>query len=193
MTIRHLYRSKQLTTLLNRLGHHESHSFSAELETAIAKALDQTSTLLTPQIVRDPDVPSIFHSEFDNFDQLVNTMSGTDSVHTAHGIMQQEVLADDSEEHGGTVPIAPTLERTKERSLNLTVQQELPVCYVGLRKSPNYPVVHTVLPDSEGSVIDAAEKDIVWLFTRKDMSSVGQSVPGWSGFVSVTGSKKRYK
>ena len=38
MTVRHLYRSKQLTTLLNRLGHCESHAFSAELETSIAKA-----------------------------------------------------------------------------------------------------------------------------------------------------------
>lgn len=189
MTIRHLYRSKQLTTLLNRLGHCESHSFSAELETSIAKALDQSSSLLTPQIVREPDVPSIFHSEFDNFDQLVNTMSGTDSVHTAHGIMLQEVLVDDNEEHGGTVPIAPSLERTKERSLNLPVQQELPVCYVGQRKSPNYPFAHTVLPDSEESVVDATDKDIVWLFMRKDMSSTGQNVPGWAGFVSVTGSK----
>ena len=159
------------------------------METSIAKALDQTSSLLTPQIVREPDSPSIFHSEFDNFDQLVNTMSGTDSVHTAHGIMLQEVLSDDTEEHGGIVPIAPTLERTKERTLNLPVQQELPGCYVGQRKSPNYPVVHNVLPDSDGSIIEATEKDIVWLFLRKDMTSAGQNVPGWAGFVSVTGSK----
>ena len=46
-----------------------------------------------------------------------------------------------------------------------------------------------MLPDSEVSVIDAAEKDIVWLFMRKDMSSAGQNVPGWGGFVSVTGSR----
>ena len=46
-----------------------------------------------------------------------------------------------------------------------------------------------MLPDSKGSVIDAAEKDIVWLFMRKDMSSAGQNVPGWGGFVSVTGSR----
>ena len=116
-------------------------------------------------------------------------MTGTDSVHTAHGIMLQEVLTGVTKEHGGTVPIAPSLERTKERSLNLPVQQELPVCYVGQRKSPNYPVVHMVLPDSEGSVTDAADKDIVWLFMRNEISSTGQTVPGWAGFISVTGSK----
>ena len=41
----------------------------------------------------------------------------------------------------------------------------------------------------EGSIIEATEKDIVWLFLRKDMTSAGQNVPGWAGFVSVTGSK----
>ena len=90
-----------------------------------------------------------------------------------------------------TVPVVPSQPRTKERTLNLPVQQELPGCYVGQRKSPKTknPAVHKVLPDSEGSVIDAAEKDIVWLFMRKDMSSAGQNVPGWGGFVSVTGSR----
>ena len=106
-------------------------------------------------------------------------MSGTDSVHTAQGIMLQEVSADYTEEHGGT----------RDHSLNLLVQQELPVCYVCQRKCPNYPVVHMVLPDSDGSVRDTADKGIVWMFMRKDMSSAGQNVPGWACFVSVTGSK----
>ena len=46
-----------------------------------------------------------------------------------------------------------------------------------------------MLPDSEGSVIDAAEKGIFWLFIRNYMSSAGQNVPGWGGFISVTGSR----
>ena len=28
----------------------------------------------------------------------------------------------------------------------------------------------------------------IWLFLRKDMFSAGLNVPGWGGFVSVTGS-----
>ena len=51
MTIRHLYRSKQLTTILNHLCHCESHSFGIELETAMAYALEEANTYLTPQIV----------------------------------------------------------------------------------------------------------------------------------------------
>ena len=138
MTLRHLYRSTQLTTLLNRLGHCESHSFSVELETAIAKAIEETSLYLTSQIIRDPSVPSLFHSEFDNFDQLVNTMSGTNSVHTAHGIMMQEVITDNSGEHGGTKPDVPALSRNKARSLSLPVGEQLPWCYISNRKSPSY-------------------------------------------------------
>ena len=47
-TVRHLYRSKQLTIILNRLGHTESYNFSLELEIALAKAV---TSFLTPQII----------------------------------------------------------------------------------------------------------------------------------------------
>ena len=48
-TMRHLYRSKLLTTILPRLVHCETYDFGLELETAIAKALDEISTTLTPR------------------------------------------------------------------------------------------------------------------------------------------------
>ena len=51
-TVRHLYRSKLLTIILARLGHCETYDFGLELETAIAKALDEVSTTLTPQIIK---------------------------------------------------------------------------------------------------------------------------------------------
>ena len=101
MTMRHLFRSEQLVTLLNRMGHSESYSFSLELETAIAQAVEKTSSFLSTQIVRDPDAPSVFHSEFDNFDQLLNDLTGMGSIHTAHGIMLQEIEGN-QEQHGGT-------------------------------------------------------------------------------------------
>ena len=87
MSLRHLFRSKELITLMNRPGHCENHSFSLELETAIAKSLHQKSSILTNKIVSKPAGPSVFHSKFDNFDQLFNSLSGGGSVHTAHGIM----------------------------------------------------------------------------------------------------------
>ena len=89
ITLRHLFRSKDLTTLMNRFGHCESYSFSLEVETVIAKALEETSSLLSSQIVRNPSVPYVFHSDCDNFDQFVNELTGAGSVHTANGIMLQ--------------------------------------------------------------------------------------------------------
>ena len=87
MILRHLLRSKELTTPINRFGHCESYSFSLEVETAIAKALQETSSPLSNQIVRNPAVPSVFHSDFENFDQFVNDLSGARSVYTANGMM----------------------------------------------------------------------------------------------------------
>ena len=60
-----------------------------------------------------------------------------------------------------------------------------------VKEKAQNPAVHKVLPDSEGSVIDAAEKGIFWSFIRNYtcVSSAGQNVPGWGGFVSVTGSR----
>ena len=43
-TISHLYRSKQLTNILFRLGHCESYDLGLEFETAQAKAIDEVST-----------------------------------------------------------------------------------------------------------------------------------------------------
>ena len=48
-TIRHMYRSKKLTIILNKLGHCESYDFGLELETAMAKAIDEVSTCQHPR------------------------------------------------------------------------------------------------------------------------------------------------
>ena len=76
------------------------------------------------------------------------------------------VLSDHLDEHGDSV------------------KQELPGCYVGQRK-----ITKIQLYIECYQVIDAAEKDLVWLFIRKDLSSVGQIVPGLGGFASVTRSR----
>lgn len=94
MSVRHLFRSKELTTILNRFGHAENYSFIVELETAISYQIDKSSSLLTEQIIRNPTTASLFHSDFDNFDQYVNDVKGAGSIHTAHGIMLQEVEED---------------------------------------------------------------------------------------------------
>ena len=86
MALRHLYRSKEFMTLINRSGHCVSYSFSLEVETEVAKALEETCSSLLSQTACNPAAPSIFHPDFDNFDQFVNDTSGAGSVHTEMGL-----------------------------------------------------------------------------------------------------------
>ena len=59
--LEHLYRSKQLTTILSRRCHCKSYSFGLELKTVMAKAIDEADTYLTPQTVTGNNL--VFHSE----------------------------------------------------------------------------------------------------------------------------------
>ena len=102
MTLRHMFRSAELITLISRLGHSESYSYSLELETALAIMVQQSSNMLTSQIIRNPTGSSLFHSDFDNFDKV----TATGSVHTAHGIMLQEVGQNEKEAAQLDIPTA---------------------------------------------------------------------------------------
>ena len=79
-----------------------------ELETAIFTTLGEVSSVLTPHIVCNPAGPSLFHSDFDNFDQNVNDLSGSGSVHITHGIIMQNVQQDEV----ASDPLIPSVPRT---------------------------------------------------------------------------------
>ena len=91
MTLGYLSRNVKLCVLMNKLSHSESYSFSLKLETALAEALEEAHTILTPKVIQNLHHLSQFCSDFDNFDQLVNDISGTDPHHTYHGIMSQNI------------------------------------------------------------------------------------------------------
>ena len=88
--MRHLYRSRQLTTILNRLGHCESYDFRLELETALANALDDVLTSLTPQIITC-EGNNVFHLEWDNLNKITTNIHGSNVVNSTGGIMIREV------------------------------------------------------------------------------------------------------
>ena len=88
-TIHHMFRSKQLTTMLNRLGHSEYYEFGLELETAMTKVIDEVSTYLTPQIITG-EGNAIFHCEWDNLNKIMTNIHRSNVVNSAGGIMIQE-------------------------------------------------------------------------------------------------------
>ena len=178
LTLRHMFRSKELITLINRFGHSESHSFSLELETALASAIQQSSSVLTSNIVRNPVGTSVFHSEFDNFDQYVNELSGGGSIHTAHGIMLQEIPEDTADQ----APILPPVLRQKQRSWNQPELPEFDEVYVSHRQSPRMDIKCQEMPGSRTAIEKAQIRDITWILLRK-FNAIEQHIPGWAGFI----------
>ena len=179
MTLRHMFRSKELITLLNRFGHCENYSFSLELETAIAKSVQLSSSMLSPEIVQQPAGKFVFHSEFDNFDKFVNDPFGSGIVNTAHGIMLQEISNCNLE------PVhlrRNYLPKTKERSLNCE-QPILPDVYVTNRKSPNMVTTKRTYHGSHNAFDSAEIRNMIWVI----LHIASNNILAWSGFISVTG------
>ena len=84
--------------------------------------VQQSSNMLTSQIIRNSAGISLFHSDFNNFDKF----TATGSFHTAYGIMLQEV--DQNNKEAIELDI-PTIERTKQRSLDVVFgSQEMSEC-----------------------------------------------------------------
>ena len=70
-SLRHLFRSEELNSLIFRLGHCESYSFTLELETAIANSQKLSPRILAPTTVPNPDF--VFHCCWNNFDVIEKT------------------------------------------------------------------------------------------------------------------------
>ena len=178
MTLRHIFRSKQFLTLLNRFGYSENYSFGLELETAIANSVQLSSTVLSPEIVRNPEVNYIFHSQFQNFDKLVNELYGAGMVNFAHGIMIQDLDSDEvSQVQAVTVP------RTKQRTFRYDIDTNLRDRYVTHRKSPKLTIKQRKYEGSGEVFLMSKKRNNFWVLLR----SLCKTIPGWDGFISITG------
>ena len=169
-----MFCSEELLTLINKFGHCEGYSFSLEIETAIAKAVQESASLLPASIIHNPTSQSVFHSEFDNFDTIVNELYEAGSVHTAHGIMLQDIVGEVvADTESATIP------RTNESSLKELPDTNLPDCYMTIRSSPNMAMEKDRHEDGLMAFNVSKWKNILWVFLR----DVERGVPGWGGFV----------
>ena len=74
-----------LVTMMNRLGHCENNTFGTELEDAISVKVSSKSSVLTKQIVKGTQ-NRVFHSEWDNFNQMWRTVHRQPMRYFAGGI-----------------------------------------------------------------------------------------------------------
>ena len=190
-TLRHLYRSKLLTTIINRLGHCESYDFGLELETALAKAIDEVSTKLTPQIVPG-DRNEVFHMEWDNLNVLTTTIHGSNVVNSTGGIMIQETKPAADVDNVIPKRCLPLYKRNNTRSLKLEESHNLSPVHIYNRIGPNFAKDDSFIPPTENDEVltQCMTKYHIWLLARVVGSSgTKQLVPGFGGFVSATGTR----
>ena len=163
-TVRHLYRSRQLTTILQRLGHCESYDFGLELETALAKVVDEMSTSLTPSIITG-DGNEVFHSEWDNLNRITTNVHGSNVVNSAGGIMIQETKPGATSYQERTLP---KYDRTMERRLKLNTPETLPPLNIGIRVGPKFPADASFIPPAENDQVfkDRLQVHYIWMLSR---------------------------
>ena len=122
VTVRHLFRSKQLNMILHRLGHSKSYDYALELETALANALDEVSTYLTPQIVTG-EGNLLFHCEWDNLNKTTTNVHGSNIVNSAGGIMIQEIKLGFKNINARRLPV---MDKSQQRSMTIGTPEILP-------------------------------------------------------------------
>ena len=135
------------------------------------------------QLVRDSSAPSLLHSDIDNFDQFVSDISGSGSVHTAHGIMLQNVTRSAQPESVPNQPAVHSVERTGVRSLKSFGDESLPLCYITQRDSPVMNIDQVILPIYDIALSQACTINRTWCIFRV-CNADRQVVPGWGGFIS---------
>ena len=192
-TARHLYRNKQLITILSRLGHCESYGFGLVLETALAKALDEVSTSLTPQIITG-EGNEVFHLEYNNMNKITTNIHGSNVVNSTGGIMIQEVKPRfDVNVKDRTLP---SYKRSTVRSLKVDTPKTLAPIHLYNRVGPKFLTGAVfITPTANSEVyIKCVRVYQLWLLVRVVGSSgEKQLVAGFGGFISATGVKPTRK
>ncbi|KAG1682931.1 hypothetical protein GQR58_010461 [Nymphon striatum] len=192
-TIRHLYRSNQLTNILHRLGHWESYYFGLEVETALAEAIDDVSSSLTPQITTGED-NEVFHVEWDNLNKITTNVHGSNVVNSTGGIMIQEVKPNtDIADKDRTLPLK---QRNKTRCLGDGTPLTMPHFHIYGRVGPKFPTGARFSPPIKNDKLysECIREYRLWCLMRMATSSKEtQLVPGFGGFISATGKKPSRK
>ncbi|KAL7384832.1 hypothetical protein ABVT39_009653 [Epinephelus coioides] len=151
----------------------------------MAKAFDEISTHLTPQIIFG-EGNSFFHSEWDNLNRITTNVHGSNVVNSARGIMIQEVKESHVSTNTRTLPLYDR--SSKIRSLKVTPPERLPELAFK-RVGPKFPKNASFTPLAENQrSYDASMLQYNTHLLCRWLSSQGrQQVPGFGGFISSTG------
>ena len=138
LTICHLFRSKQLTQILNKMAHIESYQYGLEVETVLAEAFSNRSTYLAPHIVTG-DSNIVFRSEWDNVNKITTNLTGSNVVNSEAGIMLQEVKDGLQPSGACTLPECERNTKNKKTSYKASVPETIPPLTIHNRAGSKFP------------------------------------------------------
>ena len=87
LTIKSLTSSGKVVTVLNRYGHCISYNAAEELETELTFTAHEKNKIIPNGISPFPGLCT--HVAFDNFDRIVDTVNGKETLHDTVGIIYQ--------------------------------------------------------------------------------------------------------
>jgi len=175
MLIKSLTGSRKLITVLNRFGYCISYSKHEELETELATVIQNRQKSSPKGAKRGVTMGNAY----DNYDELVHTLSGLDSLHDTMGIFYQNVNMEAEDIDEVPQPVLPTEQKRRSRKRKLDVT---PVEIAPYRKKPRmdkfeYPTIdHQPLAELSRQSL---KLDTLFM-VRHAMDT--NTVPMWGGF-----------
>ena len=161
--------SKQLVTILNRLGHCINYYQVEELETSLASSIIEKQ-----KACPEGTVPGVAMGlAFDNFDELTNTLSGSDTLHDTMGILYQSK----PQQASSRQPLTTVSHKSRKRKLEVDDAPLQPY-----RKVPKMSVFNYTTVDiwSLSDVDKYGRKlDLIWMMKH---TLQAENIPMWVGF-----------
>ena len=187
MALKSITGSKKLVQVLNRFGHCINYNCLEELETATAEAIQERKKACPEDTL--PGLP--MGLAFDNFDELTQTLSGSNTLHDTMGILYQNLPDDDDQSvinHTNATRAAvntastPGMKKTtkKKRSLN---SSDVPLePYIGVPKMTIFNYKDTSVFSLPDVSIRAKHLDFMWMISHALEVGI---FPMWVGFNSI--------
>ena len=174
MAVKGMTGSKNLVSILNRFGHCLNYNCLEELETAIGSAIQDREVACPEGTVQD--LP--FGVAFDNFDELTETLSGSDTLHDTMGILYQSHDEANTKEPVAVPDVWARAKGPRKRSLEAQDQQLPP--YRGRPKITSFYYNNTEVFNQPDVCKHGGHMDLTWLMAHAlDVENVSM----WVGFM----------
>lgn len=190
MALKSITGSKKLVQVMNRFGHCVNYSCLEELETATAEALKGREKACPEDTI--PGLP--MGLAFDNFDELTQTLSGSDTLHDTMGILYQNIPVENLVSSGPNQSIvaarddgigkSPAGVKKTKKKRSLTVSDGSIEPYFGVPKMTRFHYANSdvfAFPEDK-STRRAKDLDYVWMMSH---ALDADAVPMWVGFNSL--------